>query len=100
MTCWQLRNLLIPFPWTDAETCVRHAYYNPATRSGNAGLSLYAKCDYLSLYGTIATHVRFVRFFTPWFTAAQDYQLCRIFSVILWFPDAPEDLMEIKLSTA
>ena len=94
MTCRQLRNLLIPLLWTDVEACIQHACYNPDTGSGSVSSNLYAKCRYLSLNEGIAAHVRFVRLFTPWFTTAQDRRPCRIFSVILWFRGAPDDLME------
>ena len=94
MTCWQLRDMLIPLLWTDVEACVRHTHYDPNTGSGGVGSSLYAICLYLSLNRTIAVHVRFVRLFTPWFTAAQDHRSCRTLSVILWFQEAPQDLMK------
>ena len=94
MTCWQLRDMLIPLLWTDVEACVRHTHYNPYTGSGGVGSSLYAKCLYLSLNRTTAAHVRRVRLFTPWFTTAQDHRSCRTLSVVLWFEEAPRDLMK------
>ena len=94
MTCWQFRDMLIPLLWTNVEACVRHTHYDPNTGSGGVGSSLYAKCLYLSLNRAIAAHVRFVRLFIPWFTAAQDHRSCRTLSVILWFKEAPRDLMK------
>ena len=61
MTCWPLRNLLLPLLWADAEGCISHTHYDYKTKRGGPGLSLYAQCVYLSLNPVIAGYVRSVR---------------------------------------
>jgi hypothetical protein len=73
MTCWPLRNLLLPFLWADAEGCISHTWYDYKTRSGGSGSNLYAECVYLSLNPTIATYVRSVGFLLRRFTAAHEH---------------------------
>ncbi|KAF9643272.1 hypothetical protein BDM02DRAFT_1544475 [Thelephora ganbajun] len=74
MTCWPLRNLLLPLLWADVEGCISHTRYDCNTRRGGEGSSLHAQCIYLSLNPAIAAYVR-------------------TFSVYLCFWQAPEDLM-------
>ncbi|KAF9782909.1 hypothetical protein BJ322DRAFT_180839 [Thelephora terrestris] len=74
MTCWSLRNRLLPLLWADTEGCVSHTRYDYTTGTGGGGLHLYAQCIYLSNHRAIAAHVR-------------------IFSVDLSFFHAPEDLV-------
>lgn len=74
MTCWPLRNGLLPLLWTDAEGCISHIPYNWKTNRGGVGYHLYAQCAYLSSNRAVAAHVR-------------------TFSVTLSFYNAPEDLM-------
>ena len=62
MTCWPLRNLLLPLLWVDVEGFIAHFYYDPDTRQGGEGSHLYAQCVYLRLNPEIATYVRYVRF--------------------------------------
>ena len=63
MTCWPLRNLLLPLLWTDVEGCTPHSPYNYNTKRGGLGSSPYAQCVYLASTPAIATYVRYVRFY-------------------------------------
>ena len=60
MTCWPLRNMLLPLLWADAEGCVSHTSYDYWTHTGGSGYSLYAQCVYLISNPTIAAYVQFV----------------------------------------
>lgn len=61
MTCWPLRNSLLPLLWTDVEGCVSHTRYYYGTNTGSSGSNLYAQCVYLTLNPVVATHVRCVQ---------------------------------------
>ena len=60
MTCWPLRNRLLPLLWADTEGCISHARFDYETKSGGALSHLYAQCVYLALNPTIAAYVRYV----------------------------------------
>jgi hypothetical protein len=59
MTCWPLRNLLLPLLWTDVEGCISHSHYNYEARGGGLGFSVYAQCVYLALNPAIAAYVQY-----------------------------------------
>ena len=61
MTCWPLRNLLLPLLWADTEGCISHIPYDYKTGRGGLGASLYAECTYLSLNPAIAAYVQCVQ---------------------------------------
>ena len=63
MTCWPLRNLLLPLLWVDVEGCISHSPYDHNTKRGGLGSSPYAQCVYLASTPAIATYVRYVRFY-------------------------------------
>jgi len=73
MTCWPLRNLLLPLLWTDAEGCIPHTRYNRETGMGGPGSSLYAQCGYLFLNPAIAAYVQSVGFLLSQFTVAHKH---------------------------
>ena len=56
MTCWPLRNLLLPLLWADAEGCI--SLYDYTTRGGSG--YLYAQCVYLISNPAIAVYVQSV----------------------------------------
>lgn len=58
MTCWPLRNLLLPLLWTDPEGCIPHIPYNHETKSGGEGSHLYAQCVYLPSNPAVAANVQ------------------------------------------
>ena len=92
MTCWPLRNLLLPLLWTDIEGCIPHIYYNPDTGEGGEGSHLHAQCIYLCLNPEVATYVRYsVRF--PRSRLQLTTCLYRTFSVNLHLQYSPPDLM-------
>ena len=64
MTCWSLRNRLLPLLWADTEGCISHTRYDHTSETGGAESHLYAQCVYLSLNPAIATYVRYVLPFT------------------------------------
>ena len=55
MTCWTLRNALLPVLWKDAEACVVPFYPREDFTYG-----LYAQCEYLLSNPTVAAHVQSV----------------------------------------
>ena len=61
MTCWALRNALLPVLWKDTEGCVIH----PPSGYGRVGRTygLYAQCIYLLSNPTIAAYVQWVYFY-------------------------------------
>jgi len=61
MTCWLLRNGLLPLLWTDVEGCISHSDYSYAYKRGILGSSPYAQCAYLASNRAIAAHVQCVR---------------------------------------
>jgi len=61
MTCWPLRNLLLPLRWTDVEGCISHSRYDYITMSGGFGSNPYAQCAHLVLTPSIAAYVQCVR---------------------------------------
>jgi len=60
MTCWPLRNLLLPLLWAEAEGCISHSRHDYETRTGGSGYGLYAQCVYLISNPTIAAYVQSV----------------------------------------
>ena len=60
MTCWPLRNRLLPLLWTDVEGCIWHTRFNNETKSGGLAANPYAQCAYLDSTPAIAAHVRCV----------------------------------------
>ena len=60
MTCWSLRNRLLPLLWTDVEGCIRRI---PRRGELNPPHHLYAQCTYLLSNPAIATYVQSVRSF-------------------------------------
>ena len=58
MTCWPLRNLLLPLLWTDAEGCISHSRYNYNTNTGGLGSNPYDQCIYLASTPAIAVHIQ------------------------------------------
>jgi len=58
MTCWPLRNLLLPLLWANAEGCISHIRYDYRTGKGGSGSSLYAQCIYLASNRAIAAYVQ------------------------------------------
>ena len=58
MTCWTLRNILLPALWKNVEGCVVH----PPSANIEAGKTygLYPQCIYLLSNPTIASYVRWV----------------------------------------
>ena len=91
MTCWPLRNLLLPLLWEDVEGCISHIYYNPDTGEGGEGSHLHAQCIYLCLNPEVATYVRYVRFLRSLLQLTTC--LYRTFSVNLHLQYSPPDLM-------
>lgn len=55
MTCWSLRNTLLPVLWRDTEGCI----VSSSPRNGHT-YGLYAQCEYLLSNPTIAAHVQCV----------------------------------------
>jgi len=94
MTCWPLRNLLLPLLWTNPEGCISYTRYDHETRTGGSGSNLYAQCVYLGLNQTIAAYVRYVRSRLLRLTVTHKQYVSRTFSVHLYFQRAPEGLME------
>lgn len=66
MTCWYLRNMLLPLLWEHVEGC-KVLYRRPLPEDPGpkrmvlAGSGLYAQCAYLVLNPTIAAYVRCAR---------------------------------------
>ena len=58
MTCWALRNTLLPVLWRNTEGCVVVSTSNDGEPRKSYGL--YAQCVYLLSNPTIAAHVRYV----------------------------------------
>ena len=58
MTCWALRNTLLPILWKNTEGCV----VGPPSDGGKTGVTygLYAHCVHLLSNPTIATYVQWV----------------------------------------
>lgn len=73
MTCWPLRNLLLPLLWADVEGFISYTRYDYETRSGGPGSNLYAQCIYLLVNPAIAAYVRFVWLLLRQFTAAHEH---------------------------
>ncbi|KAF9782927.1 hypothetical protein BJ322DRAFT_182548 [Thelephora terrestris] len=76
MTCWHLRNRLLPVLWKHVEGCnmyLKHRSHGPHMTSRLGG-GLYAQCSYLLLNPTIGVYVETL-------------------SVDLYFKHAPKDLM-------
>ena len=61
MTCWPLRNLLLPLLWADAEGCIPHTRYDYNTKKGGWGSNPYLQCGYLATTPAIAAYVQCVR---------------------------------------
>lgn len=61
MTCWPLRNRLLPLLWTDVEGCISHLSYDEEVKRGILGSSPYVQCVYLASTPAIAVHVQCVR---------------------------------------
>ena len=59
MTCWHLRNNLLPLLWKHVEGCNIH-YCGPVYRRCPVYNGLYAQCAYLILNPTIGTYVQCV----------------------------------------
>ncbi|KAF9645681.1 hypothetical protein BDM02DRAFT_3189524 [Thelephora ganbajun] len=78
MTCWPLRNVLLPVLWKNTEGCI----VKPPSDGGPAGKTygLYAQCAYLLSNPAIAVYVQAL-------------------SVDLSFKDAPNDLMKKFIDT-
>ena len=55
MTCWAMRNILLPVLWKDVEGCAV-----PYPSGLNYTYGLYDQCVYLLSNPTIATHVQYV----------------------------------------
>lgn len=55
MTCWALRNALLPVLWKNAEGCVVSSRPH-----GSYTYGLYAQCEYLLSNPTVATYVQCV----------------------------------------
>jgi len=73
MTCWTLRNKLLPFLWANAEGCISYTHYDYVTRKGGSGWNLYAQCGYLSQNREIAAYVQSVGFLLQRFTVAHEH---------------------------
>ena len=56
MTCWALRNTLLPVLWKNTEGCVVRS---PSATTGKT-YGLYAQCTYLLSNQMIASHVEWV----------------------------------------
>ena len=56
MTCWVMRDTLLPVLWKDVEGCVVSSH----PRRGHT-YGLYDQCVYLLSNPTIAAHVQYVR---------------------------------------
>jgi len=93
MTCWPLRDLLLPLLWIDAEGCIPHSRYDYNAKKGGLASNPYAQCIYLAATPEIAAYVQYVRSCPLQLNAVHKHQLCRAFSVQLCFDWAPEDLM-------
>ena len=61
MTCWPLRNGLLPLLWTDVEGCISHISHDREVKRGTYGSSPYAQCVYLASNQAIAACVQCVR---------------------------------------
>lgn len=55
MTCWAMRDTLLPVLWKDVEGCVV-----PSRPRGSFTYGLYDQCVYLLSNPTIAAHVQYV----------------------------------------
>jgi hypothetical protein len=96
MTCWHLRNRLLPVLWKYVEGCNFYSlrrslgsYAAPPLSNG-----LYAQCSYLLLNPTISFYVEYVSVQTFVYTSQTHVALfCRTLSVDLYFKYAPKDLM-------
>jgi len=61
MTCWPLRNLLLPFLWAHSEGCISPTYrHYTETRTRSLGHNLYVQCVYLISNPAIAAYVQSV----------------------------------------
>jgi len=58
MTCWTLRNVLLPTLWKNVEGCVVHS--RSANSETGKTYGLYPQCVYLLSNPTIASYVRWV----------------------------------------
>ena len=61
MTCWALRNALLPLLWKETEGCVVEPPYNVYETKKTYGL--YDQCTYLLSNPTIAAYVQWVEFY-------------------------------------